>query len=365
MLAGFLLGVVHDRKLMREAQVNLAIRWFAGYRLHDQLPDHSSLTRLRQRWGEARFRRLFETIVRSAVDAGLAIGDVVHVDATLVRADVSLDSLVKRHIGDVLVANAEGALLSGPPHVKRRLHAVSTTDPDCAMATSSRRRFTEPSYKQHVAVDDQAGIIVDVVVTPGDVNEGNLLEQHLVNISRLTGRPASIVTADAGYAYGKVYAALETRGVDAIIPAKAEPAPTGVIPLRRFKYDAKHQLVRCPTGKILTRSSKTWHGWYYKARTQDCRACDLRTQCLSPTVGRRAVVISDGHAALLRARRRRYRWSAHEYRLYGRHRWHSEGVNAEAKRWHGLHRAVRRGLSNMSIQSYLTAAAINLKRMAR
>jgi hypothetical protein len=52
MLAGFLLGIVHDRKLMREAQVNLAIRWFAGYQLHDQLPDHSSLTRLRQRWGK-------------------------------------------------------------------------------------------------------------------------------------------------------------------------------------------------------------------------------------------------------------------------------------------------------------------------
>jgi transposase len=44
MLAGFVAGIVHDRKLMREAQVNLAIRWFAGYRLHDtssrpQLPD--------------------------------------------------------------------------------------------------------------------------------------------------------------------------------------------------------------------------------------------------------------------------------------------------------------------------------------
>ena len=30
MLAGFLLGIVHDRRLMREAGVNLAIRWFAG-----------------------------------------------------------------------------------------------------------------------------------------------------------------------------------------------------------------------------------------------------------------------------------------------------------------------------------------------
>jgi hypothetical protein len=30
MLAGFLLGPVHDCRLVREAQVSLAIRWFAG-----------------------------------------------------------------------------------------------------------------------------------------------------------------------------------------------------------------------------------------------------------------------------------------------------------------------------------------------
>ena len=51
MLAGFLLGLVHDRRLMREAQVKLAIRWFCGYGLHETLPDHSSLTRIRQRLG--------------------------------------------------------------------------------------------------------------------------------------------------------------------------------------------------------------------------------------------------------------------------------------------------------------------------
>ena len=32
MLAGLLSGIVHDRRLMREAQVNLAIRWFAVMR---------------------------------------------------------------------------------------------------------------------------------------------------------------------------------------------------------------------------------------------------------------------------------------------------------------------------------------------
>jgi transposase len=58
MLAGCLLGIVHDRRLLREAQVNIAIRWFAGYCLHEALPDHSSLTRIRQRWGAELFRQI-------------------------------------------------------------------------------------------------------------------------------------------------------------------------------------------------------------------------------------------------------------------------------------------------------------------
>jgi hypothetical protein len=51
MLAGFLLGIVHDSEVMREAQVNLAIRLFADLGLTEPIPDHSSLTRIGQRWG--------------------------------------------------------------------------------------------------------------------------------------------------------------------------------------------------------------------------------------------------------------------------------------------------------------------------
>jgi transposase len=89
MLAGFFHGVVHDRALMREAQVNLAYRWFAGYELGEALPDHSSLTRIRQRWGAERFRRIFTRVVEQCAQEGLVGGEMLHVDATLIRADVS------------------------------------------------------------------------------------------------------------------------------------------------------------------------------------------------------------------------------------------------------------------------------------
>src|SRR5918995_7542252 len=58
MLAGLLLGIVHDRRLLREAQVNLAIRWLVGCGPHQALPEHSSLTRMRQRWGPERFKAI-------------------------------------------------------------------------------------------------------------------------------------------------------------------------------------------------------------------------------------------------------------------------------------------------------------------
>ena len=171
------------------------------------------------------------------------------------------------------------------------------------------------------------------------------------------------MTADAGYAYGKVYGDLEQRGIDPMIPAKAEPIRSAV-PLRRFRYDAKHDVLRCPRGKILRSGRPIEHGRFFYSKARDCSRCSLASLCLSKGRSNKAVVVSNDYPALLRARRRRLRWGEHERSLYQRHSWRSEGFHGEAKTWHGLARAVRRGLQNMRIQSFLTAAAINLKRLA-
>ena len=158
MLAGFLLGLVHDRRLMREAQVNLAIRWFVGYGLHEAWPDDSSLTRIRQRWGAERFRRIFQRTVKACVAAKIATGEVVHIDASLIRADVSWESLVERHV-DRSIARTKPRTRTRRSRAARRGKSkkVSLTDPDATMATNARNRRLEPTYKQHAAVDDLRG----------------------------------------------------------------------------------------------------------------------------------------------------------------------------------------------------------------
>ena len=365
MLAGMLLGYVHDRRLLREAQAHLGVRWFIGYGLHEELPDHSSLTRIRQRWGAARFKAIFRRTVRACLEAGVAKAEVVHVDASLIRADVSWESLAERHADEVLRENPaeeeEGRRDKG-----RRgggSGKVSRTDPDARLARKSARAGYEPSYKHHAAVDDERGVVLDVAVTEGTRNERAMLESHLEAVGELSGRAPALVTADSGYAYSKVYGALERRGVDGVIPAKGEPSQSRV-PLRRFRYDARNDIVKCPRGKTLTPRRNEEGGRRYGSKTRDCTGCALRADCLSESQESKAVLIPHAYPALLRARRRHARWGAADRRLWRRHMGRSEGYHGEAKSWHGLGRAVRRGLANMEIQACLTATAVNLKRLA-
>lgn len=364
MLAGFLLDIVHDRRLMREAQVNLAIRWFCGFALHEKLPDHSSLTRIRQRWGAERFRHIFERTVQACIAAKIATGEIVHIDASLIRAHVSWEALAVRHVEAVEAAEQDEVAYKG--RQTGRYKKVCVTDPDATMATNGRNRRLEPAYKQHTAVDDVTGVIVDVEVATGEENEGMAVSARLDAIAATTGAAMRVATMDAGYAYAKVFRALEDRDIEGVVPAKAEPPPGKVIPTRRFKFDAHHDIARCPRGKILRPKGKLQRGafQYFHANAKDCAACPLKSRCVSPSRYARVVVFNVNHPSLLRARRKRLRWGEREVRLYQRHRWRVEGVHGEAKTWHGLARAVRRGLDNMRIQAFLTAAAINLKRLA-
>ena len=66
MLAGLLLGIVHDRRLIAGSSGQHRDPVVHRLRVARASADHSSLTRIRQRWGEARFRKI------SSVGRGLS-----------------------------------------------------------------------------------------------------------------------------------------------------------------------------------------------------------------------------------------------------------------------------------------------------
>src|ERR687885_1901257 len=92
----FFEGIRSERRLIETASLHLAHRWYLGYSLDEPLPDHSSLTRIRQRLGLPVFERFFEHIVALCQQAGLVWGQELFFDATKIRANADLDSLVPR-----------------------------------------------------------------------------------------------------------------------------------------------------------------------------------------------------------------------------------------------------------------------------
>ena len=87
--------------------------------------------------------------VEACLKAKIATAEVVHINASLIRANVDWDSLVERHVDEVL----EKKMLPGQKTELRRPVAraedtkkICVTDPDATMATSARNRRLEPAY---------------------------------------------------------------------------------------------------------------------------------------------------------------------------------------------------------------------------
>src|SRR5437868_6227806 len=83
------------RRLCDEIGMHVGMRWFCGLNLNDPVPDHSTLSRLKnERWVKSGlFERLFDRVVRQCSDAGLVSGRHLSGDGTQVRADASMQSL--------------------------------------------------------------------------------------------------------------------------------------------------------------------------------------------------------------------------------------------------------------------------------
>ena len=70
-------GLTKVRQLLREIHVNLAYRWFLGYRLDEALPDHSTLSKALDRFGDGLFDELFARSIAACRKSGLIEGKLL------------------------------------------------------------------------------------------------------------------------------------------------------------------------------------------------------------------------------------------------------------------------------------------------
>jgi transposase len=97
-LIQYLYNVPSERRLAKEIPLNLAWLWFLQYNLAEATPNHSVLSKARSRFGREVYYQFFQRTIRLCQDAGLIQGDKVVMDATLMQADASIESMVSRSL---------------------------------------------------------------------------------------------------------------------------------------------------------------------------------------------------------------------------------------------------------------------------
>lgn len=88
-LVMFFEGLRSERQLLSLAADRLSVRWYLGFNRDGPLPDHSSLTCIRTRYGLEVFRRFFAAVVEQFQQSGLVWGKELYFDATQVKADAA------------------------------------------------------------------------------------------------------------------------------------------------------------------------------------------------------------------------------------------------------------------------------------
>jgi transposase len=366
-------NVSSERQLMSIIPERLDYLWFLGYGLNDDIPNHSVLSKARARWGSEVFEKLFVRTVAACVHAGLVDGAKIHMDGSLIKANVSTDAVV--HGPPELVAALRAAYREQEQKLDEQPTGgcvnqthLNTTDPDAQLARTGSSA-SRPAYKHHRAVDNAQGVITAQLTTGGAVKEDTQLpalrEQHEVHCA------AMVQTIVADSQYGTVQNFLYCRSWG-IAPHMADVKTAQNRAGQRseffrddqFTYDATTDTYTCPAGQRM----KRWRhrpekqAWQYMAGAKICAACQLRSQCTAAKSGRRIQRLNE-QVEVDAARQQAASPRAVADRKRRRHL--MEGSFADAANNHGFKRSRWRGLWRQQIQNSLIAACQNVRILLR
>jgi transposase len=412
----FFEGLRSERQLMAVVADRLSIRWYLGYDLHEPLPDHSSLTRIRDRYGLLTFRRFFEEIVERCVEAGLVWGEELYFDATKVEANASLESITPRfaaeqHLRDLFeegqdpqeesAHDADGAPraadgdLDHLPHsndeelitanvprsdwisrvgrqdrqVKSNSYRrkadlfLSKTDPDASPMKRKGADHSHLGYQAHCVVDGgKARIILGVLVAPFEVTENKpMLDMLWRSAFRWRLRPRR-VSGDSAYGTVENVAAIERMGIRAYVALKGAGQGRRFFGKDEFRYDPERDRYTCPAGELLMprmcNVARSLIG--YRAKPGTCDACPLKPECTTSKLGRQILRHFDEEYV---DRVKAYRGTFLYQKALRKRRVWVEPLFAEAKDWHGMRRFRLRRLEKVNIEALLIASGQNLKRL--
>ena len=370
-LVAYFYGITTDRRLCDEVRYNLAYRWFSRLPLDEDVPDHSSLTRIRDRLGEEVFEAVFRRIVAQCQEKGLVKEHCrVMTDATLMAAAASLNSLI--HHDPEQAKQEEEAQRQrrrtidekASRQLSNQTHR-SRTDPDATLAQKKGTPL-QLKYKVHQTIDADSRVILDSEVTTGARQDN---QPYLEQIRRVRDRYKLTIDeaiTDRGYGSAEIIRSLKEQGIKPYIPLWNRNCGRNSGSAAGLEYEREHDRLRCAAGKYLSpNAGNYWNRTRYSTAPSACRDCALASGCAAksrPQAPHTRFVLRRNDQDLFDEVRAQMNEPEFGDRVSER-MWKSEGLFAEAKVNHCLARAKYRGRPKVQIQAYLSAIVQNLKRL--
>ena len=246
LMVGYFEGLDSERSIAWRVADSLALREFLGYDLDEQTPDHSSLSRIRQRLPLEVHEEVFNWVLFVLAKAGLIQGKTIGVDATTLEANAAMRSIVRRDTEEsypgYLERLAKESGIQGPTREDRakldrkRPNKVSNKDwehphdPDAGIAKMKDGR-THMAHKVEHAVDLKTNAIVAVTLSTGEEGDTDSLCWTLLeaqtNLERLAKdddvagkiykQSVSEVVTDKGYHSNAVLVDLKDSNIRSYI----------------------------------------------------------------------------------------------------------------------------------------------------
>ena len=89
-------NIKSERALANQLPVRLDWLWFCDYDIDNKTPNHSVISKARERWGIEVFAKFFQNILLQCIDANLLDGEVVHIDSSTIKANASKDKVIPK-----------------------------------------------------------------------------------------------------------------------------------------------------------------------------------------------------------------------------------------------------------------------------
>jgi transposase len=190
LLLGYFEGIDSERGIAWRCGDSLSFRAFLNIPINEVTPDHSSLSKIRERIDVETHEEVFTWVLKLLAQKRLVKGKTLGVDATTLEANAAMRSLVRRDTGETylgfLKKLAEASGIDTPTREdlakldkKRKNKAsnedwVNPNDPDAKIAKMKDGR-THLAHKAEHAVDLDTGAIVAVTLPGADQGDTTTL----------------------------------------------------------------------------------------------------------------------------------------------------------------------------------------------